>query len=93
MKDEMIMMMAIISEPNGTLARVLSYIPLTTPVTMMMRLPSEQVPWWEFPATAVLLALATWFAIWLGARLFRLGSLMYGKRPTVPEIFKWLRAA
>jgi ABC-2 type transport system permease protein len=81
----------ILPEPNGLLARVFSYIPITTPVTMMMRLPTEQVPWWEIPLTLLVLALGTVVAIRVGARLFRLGSLLYGKRPTVPEIWRWLR--
>ncbi|MFO7768391.1 MAG: ABC transporter permease [bacterium] len=80
----------ILSEPNGVLARVLSYIPITAPVAMMMRLPTEEVPWLEVPLTLLVLLGGAWVAIKLGGRLFRLGSLMYGKRPTLPEIWKWL---
>lgn len=86
----LILMMPILTEPNGVLARVLSYIPFTTPITMMIRLPTEQVPWWEVPITFLVLAAGSWLAIKAGAKLFRLGSLMYGKRPTFPEIWKWL---
>lgn len=86
----LIVMMAILNEPNGVLARVFSYIPITSPITMMLRLPSQQVPWWEIPLTFLVLILFTWFALKLGAKLFRLGSLMYGKRPNLPEIWKWL---
>jgi ABC-2 type transport system permease protein len=88
-----VFMPAILAEPNGMVARLLSYIPLTSPFTMMMRLPSEQVPWWEFPLTLGILALTTVFAIRLGAKLFRLGALMYGKRPNLPELWRWLREA
>jgi len=89
----MILMMAILAEPVGTIARVLSWFPLTSPVTMMLRLPSGQVPWWEIPLTFGILIISTWFALKFGAKLFRLGSLMYGKRPTLPEIFRWMRQA
>ena len=89
----LVLMMAILAEPNGLLARIFSYFPLTTPVTMMLRLPSGQVPWWEVPLTFVILIVSVFLALRLGAKLFRLGSLMYGKRPTVPEIWRWLRQA
>jgi len=85
------LMPVILEEPTGFVARLLSYIPITSPFAMMMRMPTEQVPWWELPLTMLILVVSTLVAIWLGARLFRLGVLMYGKRPTVPEIFKWLR--
>ncbi|GEM_PF-204534 len=86
-----LLMMVILAEPNGTVARVLTYIPLTTPVTMMMRLPSGMVPGWEIPVSFVVMLIFTWFAVKIGARLFRIGSLMYGKRPNLPEIIKWIR--
>ena len=85
--------MVILAEPNGVIARVFSYFPLTSPVTMMLRLPSQQVPWWEVPLTFVILIVSVYLALRLGGKLFRLGSLMYGKRPTVPEIWRWLRQA
>ncbi len=88
-----IMIMVILAEPNGVIARVFSYFPLTSPVTMMLRLPSQQVPWWEVPLTFVILIVSVYLALRLGGKLFRLGSLMYGKRPTVPEIWRWLRQA
>ncbi len=87
------LIMVILAEPNGIVARILSYIPLTSPVTMMLRLPSGQVPWWELPLTFVILIVSVYLALKLGGKLFRLGSLMYGKRPTVPEIWRWMRQA
>jgi ABC-2 type transport system permease protein len=83
----------IISEPNGIAARIFSYIPITAPLTMMLRLPTEQVPWWEIPLTFGWLILWTWLAVRLGAKVFRLGSLMYGKRPNLPELVRWIRQA
>jgi len=88
-----ILMMVILAEPVGTVARVFAWFPLTSPVTMMLRLPSGQVPFWEVPLTFGILLVFTYLAIRFGAKLFRLGSLMYGKRPTLPEILKWVRQA
>lgn len=82
----------LIAEPNGVLARVLSFIPLTAPATMFLRLHSIDPPsWWETALSAGVLALSAWIALKLMAKLFRLGLLLYGKRPTVPEILKLLR--
>jgi ABC-2 type transport system permease protein len=83
----------ILSEPNGTAARILSYIPLTSPVTMMMRVGTGEAPLWEIALTLVLLAVSVAVALRFSARLFRTALLMYGKRPSIPEIFRWLRQA
>jgi len=83
----------ILREPNGTLARVLSYFPLTSAVTMMLRVGSGEVPWWEIPLTLGILAVTVWIVLRLAARVFRTGLLMYGKRPTLPEVFRWMRQA
>lgn len=83
----------LLNEPNGTVARVLSYFPLTSPVTMMIRLGSGAVPWWEVAISLALLVAGVALAIRLAARVFRTALLMYGKRPTIPEIFRWLRQA
>ena len=82
----------LVPEPNGVFARVLSFIPLTAPATMFMRLHSvDPPPWWETTLSAALLAVSAWFALKVMARLFRVGLLLYGKRPTIPAILKMLR--
>ncbi len=83
----------IMQQPNGALARVFSYIPLTAPVTMMLRVSSTSVPLWDIALSAMTLAASLYFFVRLGGKLFRMGVLMYGKRPTLVEIFRWLRAA
>ncbi|HZN55204.1 MAG TPA: ABC transporter permease [Candidatus Polarisedimenticolaceae bacterium] len=80
-------------EPNGTAARILSIIPLTSPVTMMLRIGARGVAWWEIPLTLAILALSVWLALRFAARVFRTALLMYGKRPTIPEVFRWMRQA
>jgi ABC-2 type transport system permease protein len=88
----MMFMSLLVTEPNGTLARVLSFIPLTAPATMFLRLHSIDPPaWWETALSALLLGVSAWVALKLMAKLFRVGLLLYGKRPTIPEILKHLR--
>lgn len=83
----------ILSQPNGTLARVLSYIPLTAPITIMMRIGATQVPWWDIALSAAILLASQFLFVRLAAKLFRIGTLMYGKRPSLVEIIRWLRTA
>ncbi|MEM7453584.1 MAG: ABC transporter permease [Planctomycetota bacterium] len=82
--------MVFISNPNGTVAQVLSMIPLFSPVSMMMRLGVDKVPMWEVAVSFVILLVSIYFAIKLAARLFRAGTLMQGKRPGIKEIWKVL---
>ena len=79
--------------PNAVLPRVLSYFPLTAPTMMMLRLPLADVPWVDVVGSTVLLLLSIPAALWIGARLFRVGLLIYGKRPTIREIWMVLRGA
>ncbi len=81
-----------IAEPNGTAARVLSWIPLTSPMAMMMRMGSGEVPLWDLLLSLVLLAAGIWLALRFAAKVFRVALLLYGKRPTLPEIWRLLRA-
>jgi len=89
----MVFIEVILSDPNGTAARVLSYIPLTSPVVMMMRIGSGEAPAWEIALTLVLLAVTVVVTLRFAARLFRTALLMYGKRPSIAEIFRWMRQA
>jgi ABC-2 type transport system permease protein len=81
----------LLRDPQGRVAHVLSYIPLTTPVTMMLRIGAGGVPWWEIPLTLALLAGTVWVALHFAARVFRTALLMYGKRPGLVEVFRWMR--
>ncbi len=79
------------TNPNMLIARVLSFFPLTAPTMMMMRLPLAEVPWVDVVGSIVVLLLSIPAALWVGAKLFRVGLLIYGKRPTVKEIWLILR--
>jgi ABC-2 type transport system permease protein len=83
----------LLGEPNGVVARVLSWIPLTAPMTMMLRLGAGEVPWWDTLLAVALLSGSVFLALRLTARIFRAAILMYGKRPTLPEIWRWVREA
>lgn len=82
--------MSIINDPDSTLAFWLSIIPLTSPMTMMSRMPFG-VPLWETALSIVLLYISFIFMIWLCAKIYRIGIFMYGKKPTIVEIIKWAR--
>jgi len=83
----------IMTDPNAMVVRVLSWFPLTAPTTMMLRLPLAAVPWTDVVGSISLLLVTIPAVVWLGARVFRLGMLMYGKRPGVLEIVRLLRHA
>lgn len=79
-------------DPNGDLARVLSYVPLTTPMLMVLRLASSPDIWpGEIAISMLVLAVGVLVTIWAAAKIFRTGILMYGKRPGPREILRWLR--
>jgi ABC-2 type transport system permease protein len=85
-------MIALFESPQGTIARVFSYIPFTAPTTMMFRyvVDPKGTPAYDIAASMLLLLGSTWFAIRVSARLYRAGLLLYGKRPGIREIWRWV---
>jgi ABC-2 type transport system permease protein len=81
-----------INNPDSTLARIVSFIPIFTPTVMMMRIAVLTPPLWEIALSIVVLFLATLAVVWIVSRIFRIGILMYGKRPSLPEILRWVKA-
>lgn len=77
--------------PDSTLIKVLSYIPITTPSVMLLRLNIAPVPAWEIIATIGLLVLSTLITIKFSSKIFRIGILAYGKMPNLRELKSWLR--
>jgi len=88
-----IMITFLLGRPNAPLAVALSMFPPTAPGAMMLRLtaPSSAVPPWQIAASLALLAAAAWAALMASARIFRIGLLLYGKTPNLPEIIRWAR--
>ncbi len=77
--------------PNMLIARILSFFPLTAPTMMMLRLPMAEVPWIDVVGSILMLVISLPAALWVGGKLFRVGLLIYGKRPTLKEIWGILR--
>lgn len=75
---------------NGPLAFWASLFPFTSPIVMMIRVPFDIPLWQELLSLVILYATAIFF-VWVGARIYRVGILMYGKKPTLRELWKWLR--
>ncbi len=78
---------AIMTNPNGPLARILSYFPLTAPATLLMRAVFSLVPAWETALIVAIQVVGALGALWLAGRTFRIGMLRYGKRLSWREIF------
>lgn len=80
----------IVNDPDSSLAVWMSMIPFTSPVVMMVRIPFG-IPIWQVIVSAVILAGTFVGMTWVAAKIYRTGILMYGKKPTYKEIFKWLK--
>ncbi|CAD6491035.1 MAG: ABC-2 family transporter protein [Candidatus Argoarchaeum ethanivorans] len=81
----------IIMSPNAIFARILSFFPLTSPLTMILRLSITEVPVYDIVISLIILIASTLGVIELSSRVFRAGLLMYGKKPTIKEVIKYVR--
>jgi len=81
------------NQPNGALALTLSFFPFTAPLMMFMRISVQTPPFWQIGLSVGLLLLTIWAMAWFAGRVYRVGILMYGKKPTLPEILRWVRQA
>ena len=80
----------VIDDPHGTVSTVFSFVPLTSPVVMLMRIPFG-VPVWQQIVSVLILIGTFMFTVWFAAKIYRVGILMYGKKPSYKELYKWLR--
>ncbi|APG63991.1 ABC transporter permease [Tenacibaculum todarodis] len=80
----------VINDPHGPIAVLFSHIPLTSPIVMLMRVPFG-VPWWEIVISMAILIVTFLAVVWLAAKIYRVGILMYGKKPTYKDLWKWIR--
>jgi ABC-2 type transport system permease protein len=83
----------VLQSPDSPLATVLSLLPPLTPLLMFLRITVLTPPWWEIALSIGLTGLSIAGVVWVAARIHRVGILMYGKRPTFPEILRWVRHA
>jgi ABC-2 type transport system permease protein len=85
--------MPVLNDPDSTMATVFSLIPLFTPMIMMLRIAVKMPPAWQLALAYTLTILADLGMVWLCARVYRIGILMYGKKPSIKEIWRWTRYA
>ncbi|MBQ7297212.1 MAG: ABC transporter permease, partial [Alistipes sp.] len=83
-------MLAVINDPNSSVAFWFSVIPFTSPIVMMARIPYE-IPMWEILLSLGVLYASFIFMVWLAAKIYRVGIFMYGKKPSLKELLKWMR--
>lgn len=86
----LVISMAVANDPNSSLALWCSYIPFTSPMVMMARMPFG-IPLWQEILSLAVLVVSFIFMIWLCGKIYRVGIFMYGKKPSMMEIIKWVR--
>ena len=83
-------LMNTIQDPNSQLSLIFSLIPLTSPIVMMARIPFD-IPVWQIALSAVILVVSFLGSTWLAAKIYRTGILMYGKKISYKELWKWIK--
>ena len=83
----------VMSDPNGTLSTILSLIPFFSPILMIARIAAAEVPLWQIGLSIFLLVITFFACLWIAAKIYRIGILMYGKKPTFKDLIKWFRLA
>jgi ABC-2 type transport system permease protein len=85
------LIMLVINDSNSFWSVAASFFPPCAPIIMFLRMGSQIPPFWQFAVSISLMILSIWAVLWVSARLYRVGILMYGKRATLPEILRWIR--
>lgn len=85
----LILSMTVVNDPNSTLATIMSMIPFTTPMVMMARIPFG-IATWEIIVSLVLLYISFLFMVWVAAKIYRVGIFMYGKKPSIKDLIRWI---
>ena len=81
----------VITNPNGPVARIISFIPFCTPLIMYLRISLATPPAWEIALSIASMMVTIYAILWVASRIYRVGILMYGKKPNLPEILRWLK--
>ena len=87
----MLMLPTMIKNPDSSLARVVSLVPFCSPLLMNFRISIGNPQPWEIALSFVLMAAFIAFVLWIASRIYRVGILMYGKKPNLPEVLRWLK--
>ncbi|MDE6857991.1 MAG: ABC transporter permease, partial [Alistipes sp.] len=85
----LMIMFVVMKDPNSSLAFWFSIIPFTSPIVMMARVPAG-IPAWEPVLSLVILYASIVFMVWLASKIYRVGILMHGKKPTFKELYRWM---
>lgn len=80
----------IIQNPNSSFAIFSSMFPFFSPMAMLVRMSLTEVPWWQVLLSLTILIASFLACIWVAARIYRTGILMYGKKPSIRELFRWI---
>lgn len=83
----------VIRAPNSSFAFWVSMVPFFSPITMMVRIVSQQPPFWQIALSLAIGLVTVVLLLWLASRIYRIGMLMYGKKATIPEVMRWVRQA
>jgi ABC-2 type transport system permease protein len=81
----------VISNPNSLFSTVLSLIPFCSPLLMYLRITLTTPPSWQIALSIALMLLTIYAILWIASRIYRVGILMYGKKPNLPEVLRWLK--
>ena len=87
----LVLIVYILSNPGAWPVVLLSLFPPCTPIVMCLRMAAMAVPAWQLALSVVLMVASIYGMAWLASRIYRVGILMYGKRPTLPEMLRWIR--
>ena len=87
----LVMIVYILGNPSAWPVVLLSLFPPCTPIVMCLRMAAMAVPAWQLALSLVLMVLSIYGMVWVASRIYRVGILMYGKRPTLPEILRWIK--
>jgi ABC-2 type transport system permease protein len=91
--SSIIFMQPILLAPASTLAKTMSWMPFSAPLIMPLRMALIAIPWYEIVGSLLSVVIGCLIAIWVSARIYRVGLLMYGKRPSMRELARWIRMA
>jgi ABC-2 type transport system permease protein len=82
---------SVMENPHGTVPVIFSYIPLTSPIVMLMRIPFGDIAMWEIALSVTILYATIFLLVYVAAKIYRIGILMYGKKPSWKQLYKWLQ--
>jgi ABC-2 type transport system permease protein len=86
-----VVILRVVRDSDGLVSQAFSFFPFCTPLIMYVRIAVRQPPFWQIALSIVILILTILAVLWFASRIYRVGILMYGKKPNLPEILRWLK--